>query len=207
VSGGSGGLWQIVLGWVPTLVWAGVVVSALILFRRQLQALLPRVQKVSAAGVDVSFVADGLDAAAKQQQVPIDAGRRDRAAARAAAHPDLLRGARVIWLDPRPAHNRAERQTFRDLDVDVVAETDVDAAISLVERNDPDVVITNYGAPPAAGVANAVQVGNRVGGLVPVIVYSVGTAGKPVPEGCFAQTDRPDELLHLVMDALERRGH
>src|SRR5689334_6838265 len=85
-------------------------------------------------------------------------------------------GARVVWLDPQPARNRAERQTFRELDVDVVAETDVDAAIGLVERNDPDVVITNYGAASSGGVADAVQVGKRVGSLAPVIVYSVGTA-------------------------------
>jgi hypothetical protein len=200
--GGSGGLWQIVLGWVPTLVWAGVVVTALVLFRTQLRALSLRLQKVSAAGVDVSFVADGLDAAAVQQQVPIDVGRRDGAVARAAAHPDLLRGAQVVWLDPRPANNRAERRTFRALGMDVVVETEVDAAIGLVERTDPDLVITNYGAS-APGGPIAIQIGRRLGKLLPVIVYSTGTAGKPIPTGCFGQTDRPDDLLRLVIDAME----
>ena len=29
---------------------------------------------------------------------------------------------------------------------------------------------------------------------------------RPVPVGAFGLTARPDELLHLVMDALERRA-
>ena len=45
VQDGSGGLWQIVLGWVPTIVWAGVVVTALVLFREPLRQLLPRLER------------------------------------------------------------------------------------------------------------------------------------------------------------------
>lgn len=40
------------------------------------------------------------------------------------------------------------------------------------------------------------------------IIYYVGSAdpSRPVPVGAFGLTARPDELLHLVMDALERRA-
>ncbi|MEJ2862950.1 hypothetical protein [Actinomycetospora flava] len=206
--GGSDGLWQIVLGSVPTLVWAGVVVAALVLLRNPLRQLLPRLQSVSAAGVDVSFVAAGLDAAARQQEVPVDTGRRESATARAADNADLLQGSRLLWLDARPAHNRAERRVFRSLGMDVTAVTTLDEAVDLATRADPDVVITNYGKSPAEGMASvADQVGAAIGDLVPVIVYSRGVAGKPTPAHCFAQTDRPDDLLHLVIDALEHTAH
>ena len=131
------------------------------------------------AGVDVSFVAAGLGAAAAQQQVPVNAGRRDTATARAASNAGLLDGAQLLWLDARPAHNRAERRVFRALGMSVTAVTTVDAA-------------------------TAEQLAARIGQLVPVIVYSRRTAGKPTPSHCFAQTERPDDLLHSVIDALER---
>ena len=104
------------------------------------------------AGVDVSFVAAGLDAAAAQQQVPVNAGRRDTATARAASNAGLLDGAQLLWLDARPAHNRAERRVFRALGMSVTAVTTVDAA-------------------------SAEQLAARIGQLVPVIVYSRRTAG------------------------------
>jgi hypothetical protein len=40
-----------------------------------------------------------------------------------------------------------------------------------------------------------------------VIFYvSVINQDKPLPPGAFGLTNRPDELLHLVIDALERRA-
>ena len=156
------------------------------------------------AGVDVSFVAAGLDAAAAQQQVPVNAGRRDTATARAASNAGLLDGAQLLWLDARPAHNRAERRVFRALGMSVTAVTTVEEAVDLAKRTDPDVVITNYGKSSEGGAATAEQLAARIGQLVPVIVYSRRTAGKPTPSHCFAQTERPDDLLHSVIDALER---
>ncbi|MHC1562114.1 hypothetical protein ACR9E3_24390 [Actinomycetospora sp. C-140] len=199
---GSGGLWQIVLGWVPTLLWAGVVLTALVLLRAPLRDLISRVGTVKVAGVDVSFVAADLGAAAAAKNVQLPATAAKGVAQRAAEHADQLHGARLLWLDARPTHNRAERQALRALGIEVTAVTGLQEAVDLVERTDPDVVLTNYGAsnnPPTA-----VALGRAVGDLAPVIVYSVGTQGKPLATGCFGQTDRPDQLLHLVIDAMER---
>ena len=200
----SGGLWQIVLGWVPTALWVGVVVVALVLLRQPLKDLIPRLGNVKVAGVDVSFVAADLSAAAAAKKVNLPATAAKGVAQRAADHAEQLRGARVLWLDSRPTNNRAERQTLRALGIEVTATTELPTAIDLTERTDPDVVITNYGARADGGEATAATLGQAVGYLVPVIVYSLGTRGKPTPTACFAQTDRPDQLLHLVIDAIER---
>jgi hypothetical protein len=40
-------------------------------------------------------------------------------------------------------------------------------------------------------------------GDVPLLLYTTESLPS-VPAGAFGSTDRPDELLHLVIDALER---
>ncbi len=210
MSGGSGGLWQIVLGWVPTLVWASVIVTALLVLKAPLRDLIPRVEKVSAAGVDVSFTAAQLSAAAKAKDLKLPAPDTRGVARRAAEQTDLLRRARVVWLDPVLENIEPELNAFRSLGLQIkVTNTVVDAVAAAISN--PDIVITNYGKD-APGGPNALQLvaGLRKQGLrIPVLVYTKGIDEdkQSTPGGVFAQTTRPDRLLHYVIDALEHGRH
>lgn len=67
-----------------------------------------------------------------------------------------------------------------------------------------DLVISDIarGEDPAAGLGTPRALTNQ-GTRVPVIFY-VGQALRPIPQDAFGITDRPDELVHLVLDALAR---
>ncbi|MDD7918010.1 hypothetical protein [Actinomycetospora callitridis] len=206
----SSGLWQIVLGWVPTIVWAGVVVTALVLLRKPLRQLLPRLEKVNVAGVDVSFVADDLGAAARAKKVDLPPNAIRNVARRAADHADLLRGARVVWLEPSLDNIEPELDTFLSLGLGIVVLDDVDEAVSAAGAR-TDVVISNWGQAEQ-GSSNAVRLaqGLRDKGLrLPVIIYTrdIDEDYQAKPAGIFAETTRPDRLLHFVIDALEHSAH
>lgn len=140
----------------------------------------------------------------------------DRAARAIARYPALrraalvapaLEGARLLWIDDNPAGNTWERATFEALNVEVTTAGSTEEAVHRLSVDSFDVIISDISrdGDHAAGLTALPQL-QEIAPDTPVLFY-VGRAdpARRAPEGALGLTDRPDELLHLVLDVLERR--
>lgn len=132
---------------------------------------------------------------------------------RAAFSNQLRNGPRILWIDDHPEWIGAEVDTLRHLGAEVVlARTTPEAVRVLAKaaegRERPVRAIVSdiaRGSRPDAGVRALPELARAAPG-VPVIFF-VGEVDpeRGVPEGAAGLTNRTDELLHLIVDALEGR--
>jgi CheY-like chemotaxis protein/AcrR family transcriptional regulator len=113
----------------------------------------------------------------------------------------------ILWVDDRPEWSRHEEQTLTRLGASVVRATSTAEAISFVGGVTPDVVVSDIARPESdrAGLEGLPEIRRTFPG-VPVIFY-VGHLDpkKPAPEGSFGITSSPEDLMHLILDVVERR--
>jgi CheY-like chemotaxis protein len=117
-----------------------------------------------------------------------------------------LEQARILWIDDTPQNNRWERATLRQLGAHVTAVDSTDTALSCLRSEPPDLILSDVSR--AGNKCEGIEVLPRLQRASPstAVVFYVGRSDPSagVPAGAFGITNRPDELLHLVMDALER---
>lgn len=119
----------------------------------------------------------------------------------------IVRGRRVLWVDDHPSNNLYERVALAETGVAVDIAASSEEALALATYLRPDVIISDME-----------REGRRDAGLEflrlararnitsPVIFYLADVdPSRGVPPGAFALTNRPDEVLHLILDALERQ--
>lgn len=154
------------------------------------------------ATVSSSRIAGGL-AAVDDRELAATADRAVEIAA--------TRGApRILWVDDRPENNTRERNAMTTLGMDVTTCLSTDEALARLDRSNFDVVISDMGRPPdsQAGYTLLEQMRAR-GDTTPFIIY----AGSNLPEhqerakelGALGSTNRPQELLDLVLQAVDAR--
>lgn len=196
--------WEPVIGLIPHVIWAAVVIIVLLWIGREgLKVLVGRIHKVGAAGFEIEFQ-DTMEsaAAAHQQQIPLtDLGRASR---RLASQQALLKGARLLWIDDHPDNNRNEIMLFEEAGARVDTRLTSVAAEAAIMQVTFDLMISDIdregNAKEGLRLANLLaQVRNS-----PPLIFYVAHARRPAPVSAFGITDRPDELVHLVLDALGR---
>ncbi|MGH6916715.1 MAG: hypothetical protein ACREJ0_03325 [Geminicoccaceae bacterium] len=172
------------------------------------EAVAERKRFLAPAALDQGPKAD----AAHRTEVPeLD---RKRALERARASLDLLAGKRLLWVDDIPANNRNERRMLRGLGMVSDAAVSTEEALARLGRDESqfDLLISDMardGDPQAgmklvAGYAGLVEKQGRTpDDRLPLIFYLGRYDPKDgTPAGAFGITNRPDQLLHLVIDAL-----
>ena len=117
-----------------------------------------------------------------------------------------LTGAKILWIDDNPAGNALERQTLSSLGVIVTTVESTASAIACLKQEPFDLILSDIARPgaPAEGVAALPQL-LRVVPTLPVVFYVAQMNAVGTPPSAFGITNRPDDLMHLCMDALERR--
>lgn len=116
-----------------------------------------------------------------------------------------IAGRTILWIDDHIEGNRIERRMLRQMGICAESVTTKDGASAVL--NDPadriDLIISDIGRDDGSPGGLALLDGLRA--PQPVILY-VGRVERErgIPAGAFGITDRPDELLNLVMDALDR---
>jgi CheY-like chemotaxis protein len=120
----------------------------------------------------------------------------------------VLQGQRVLFVDDHPSNNFYERVALAEMGLSVDVAVSTREGLRAAHHLRPNVIVTDM---ERSGQANAglqfLQAARAQGIKVPVVFY-VGKVLEAlgVPTGAFAITDRPDELLHLVLDVLERNA-
>ena len=98
---------------------------------------------------------------------------------------------------------------FGQLKVDIDIAKSTEEAIEMLRNGRYDLVLSDMarGQEATAGLQLLKQLRDTNKGI-PVILYiGVVNPEKGVPAGAFGITNRPDELLHLTLDALERKKY
>lgn len=197
--------WAALIGLVPHLVWAAVI---LIVLRwigvAEVRLLLARLKKIGAAGLGLEFH-EKVQAAVEARGHPTTPQQLGRVARRLAASGPLVQGAQILWVDDEPDNNHLEARPLQDAGATIVFARSTREAIDQAQRMRFDLVISDIvrGNDASAGLHMTREL--AASGLNAPVIFYVGQAKKPVPADAFGITDRPDELLHLVLDALARR--
>lgn len=196
--------WDQVLAVVPHLIWAAVILGILAwIGRDSLLSALKRINTVSIAGVELQF-RDELEAAAASRGIDLSNEEVGRAARRIAASADLLRNSRLLWVDDFPARVAKESRLLEDSGARITQVTSTREALTQLDKENYDLVLSDIrrGDDATAGLALGEALAKRINS--PLLIFYVGELQRPTPETAFGITNRPSELLHLVLDALSR---
>jgi PleD family two-component response regulator len=121
------------------------------------------------------------------------------------------RVAQILWVDDRPQNNVRERAAMLAIGMRVALAQSTDEALEALKANRFDVVISDMGRPPdpEAGYTLLTTMRER-GDMTPFVIYagSRAVAHKQLAQerGALGTTNRPQELLDLVLRAVEARG-
>jgi len=198
---------------IPGVLWLLFAVAVFWAFYRPLcDELLPHLTTLKAGGVELSFVRESIDAAIElaekspQWKVSVSLEDRERVLRRARKHLATFRNAQILWVDDHPENNLNERRMFRQLWIDVDTAKSTEEALGMLQHGNYDLVLSDIsrGDDAIAGLKGLEQLRKKL--TTPVIFYvGVFDPARGVPPQAFGITNRPDELLHLTLDALERK--
>jgi CheY-like chemotaxis protein len=127
-----------------------------------------------------------------------------RAARRLASAAKVVEGARLLWVDDTPDSIVQESRLLEQAGAVITRTLSTDEAVNALNRENFDLVLSDIarGDDDQAGLHFADELVARRNS--PPIVFYVGAAKWPPPRHAFGIADRPDELVHLVLDSLAR---
>lgn len=200
----------------PGLLW--VIFAFTLLFRlwKPLIDLIPKLDGFEYGGLKLKFLSDAIDGVVRlamaekdrKWNVKMPQKDKDRALKRALDSRKLLSGARILWVDDQPENDNNERRMLQQLGVYCDFAQSTKSAMECLEEHDYDCVISDMVRKAESDTAGTDLIRRFRESKInlPVILY-IGTYDSTLgkPDGAFGITNRPDELLHLLIDVLGRR--
>lgn len=125
---------------------------------------------------------------------------------RASITAQALAGAKILWIDDNPAGNTWERQMLAAFGVSFVTVETTSSALACLRAEHFDLVLSDIARAdnPDEGL-DALPLVLQMAPGVPLVFYVGHVASdRPIPTGSKGITAEPNELLHLVLDQLER---
>jgi CheY-like chemotaxis protein len=152
---------------------------------------------------------------------PLGMNERSLISKRAQRTADVLQGAHILWVDDHPENNTNERNILYSFGMLVDLADSTDKAMSMLKtkkngRQRYDVIISDMKRvekgedKPQAGEELLRRIKEKAEEFniidIPVIFYAGGfDRRRGIPPYAFGMTNRPDDLLHYIMDVLERQ--
>jgi CheY-like chemotaxis protein len=206
---------------IPSALWALVVLIALYVLREPIRSLLGRLQSARLPGnVKLTFgpaLKRAVEEASKrlelrQTQLWLTPLRVETLLSRAERNAEAIVGGRVLWVDDQPEGNLWVRDAMDALGMSVTTARSTEEAAFFLEQGRIDLVILDMTRPgeesngrKKAGIQLRDAM-HRYGVTAPLIFYVLDLdLEQQPPERTFAITNRPDELLDYVLDALTAR--
>ncbi|MFB7446501.1 response regulator [Streptomyces mirabilis] len=191
----------------PGAVQGGLAAAVYFTLRGTLiQRLVPRLTALRALGVEVELAADLLDRAQDESQSTVTATARRTALGRLEHAADVLQGGQILWVDDRPQGNVPLVELFRAAGMHVDVTLSTEEATPLFRRRPYDIIVSDIDrdGDQQAGI-KMLRVLEQYRIDVPVLIYT----GRFDPERgidrrIFAATTAPVELVHYVIDLMER---
>ncbi len=125
---------------------------------------------------------------------------------RVSVQAERARGRTVLWIDDQPEMVHHEREMLEALGMRVLVADSSLEAFEFLDRFRPDLVISDVARGRVADEGIRVLPALRaLAEPAKVILYVARFDPEaPIPAGAFGITNDPEELLHLVLDAVER---
>jgi CheY-like chemotaxis protein len=119
---------------------------------------------------------------------------------------DLMDGAGVLWVDDNPENNAYEMKLLRSLGIRIDVAESTSQALQFLGETKYDAVISDMArdGTPDAGLRFLTEIQDRGMTQRPIFYVGEHLASKGTPAGAFAITNRPDHLIHYLIDVLER---
>ena len=200
---------------IPSVLWFFLVIFVLLLFYRPIRDnLLPKLGGFKAMGVEIRFgdsmnVSVELAEKNRQWKVKISDAEKRRVLNRVKKHLDIFKNVQILWVDDHPENNINEQRMFRELKTGVDIARSTEEALAILRNGQYDIVISDMARDEkaTAGLEFLSQF-REMNKTTPVVFYiGVLDPEKGTPAQAFGITNRPDELVHLTLDALERKKY
>lgn len=121
---------------------------------------------------------------------------------------DILKKRRILWVDDNPQNNAHEASLFTTLGAQVSQFHDNDSAIKIIAQSASSYHVIISDIARENQETDGIDLLDKIKHYrlnIPIIFYVTQLErGRALPNGAFGITNRPDELVHLVLDALER---
>ncbi len=218
--------WSKIIPIIPSVLWFILLVVVLVKLWRdeELRKMLKNVTGVKGFGIELRFdevqksmsdaIAQGekkssLDIPEKDKKwnIHVPEAARESALSRLRHHAALFQNAHILWIDDNPKNNKNEIALLRELTAHVECVKTTEAALERLRDDDYDIVLSDMSrdGEKSAGLDFLARYKKQAELRSPVILY-VGHLSRElgVPGGAFGITNRPDELVHLILDVLER---
>ena len=172
------------------------------------EVLLPRVQSLKFGNLEITFLKNSVKKiASKRANLELSDEDATSPFLRARGIAPILKGARLLWIDDNPENNENEARVLRKLGIEVDTAMTSAEARKMLSRFNYDAILSDIkreGKEYEGMTFLKSLVKSRL--FRYTIFYEVELVHDklPVTEEAFGITDRPDKLLHLVMDVLER---
>lgn len=173
----------------------------------EIRALVPRISRFEALGVKLEMPA--LRSALEEQAKSVRGTAKTKAGAiesvltRAEVVQPVFQGATILWVDDDPANNMPFRQLLRMLGAAVEVARSTDEALQLCAVGRFDLVVSDIKRERENGI-DGLAILRTAGFSAPAVFYVLEIRDGPIPGGALGLTNMPDDLLHLVIDGLER---
>lgn len=203
--------------WIPIFIDQDSQRSKLIAFKRKVQRL--RVVDRFTTAEDLAYkvaasvgrflitrrVKEELDRIPSRDFVSTAEGR-DQIARRAARSGQLVAGARILLINDVPRQMEQVIDLLEKLNIHVDVATSSDEAVAKLGSEFYEVVISDMARDGVDDEGQRLLKRMRTGGMSQHLIFTVGRyqPERGTPPFAFGITNRVDELLNLVFDALER---
>jgi CheY-like chemotaxis protein len=118
----------------------------------------------------------------------------------------VLKGAEILWVDDNPGNNIYERMMLKSLGIMVDVAVSTDEALLMLSMRDYDAVVSDMERHGNEKAGLELLHGIEGQGLRTQTVFYIGRIdpNRGTPPGSFGITAYPEELIHYVLDILER---
>ncbi len=188
----------------PTLLLYLAILIIFLRYRKPfMEGVLPKISGFKAFGIEASFVREGLEGAVRAGKNP-GLQVSPSLMQRLAHYPK--RSIRILWADDNPDTVTYESGVLQSLGMMVEFAKTSANAMDRMGHDKFQIVISDIrrGDKPTEGLDFMSNM--HAHNMTPPMIFYVSELNKAkgVPPGAFGITDDPNELIHLVLDAVER---
>ena len=209
-------MWLELIKLIPSILWFILAVIIFIkLYRPIRYELLPKISGIKTCGVELSFITKSINAALElaeknpKWKVNVPASAKDNILKRAQNHLDVIKDTRILWIDDVPENNLNEWKMLLQLNAKIAIARSTDSALEMVRKDEYDIIISDMVRNEEVDAGIKFLTSFRKMNKTAAVIFYIGVFDPKlgIPPGAFGITNRPDELLHLVLDALERKKY
>ncbi|MET7470358.1 response regulator [Micromonospora sp. NPDC005686] len=196
---------------VPTLLWVTFAALVYLSLRSAIIPQIGRLHSVKTPVIEFGFAEKLLvEAAARSEASAPPSVSEQRAAVSRLQHAaEMLKGGQILWVDDNPEWNLPLMQLFRRLGMTVDTSRSTDGAISKLRSRQYDLIISDMRRdteqPAQSAGITLLDALDRQGVRSPVIIAAANFDPRiGVHPGIFAYTNAVDDIVHYVIDIMER---